>query len=95
MSHIAQNVVDDIAPHIRKLPLAADEIRIEIQIEQLRVVVEHFLEVWHKPFLIGGIPAKATANLVVNAACGHPFAGVQNHIDGFFVVKANAVTQQE
>jgi hypothetical protein len=44
------------------------------------VVVEHLLEVRHRPGRIDAVPREATADLVVDAAAGHRAQGVQGHI---------------
>ena len=69
--------------------------RVEIKLRELRVVVEHLLEMRHEPFGVHGIAREAAAELVVNAAGGHALAGVQNHPHGLVVVKAFRAAQQE
>jgi len=41
------------------------------QLEQLRVVVQHLLEMRHQPLLIGRIAREAAAEMVVDAAARH------------------------
>jgi hypothetical protein len=41
------------------------------QFENLRVVVEHLLEMGHEPFGVGRIAGVAAAEMVVDAACAH------------------------
>ena len=48
------------------------------QLDKQGVVIEHLLEVGHQPPLVGGIPGKAAAQVIVNAALAH---GVQGHRD--------------
>ena len=75
--------------------LAAHQIGVEIQLRQLRVVVEHLLEMRHQPFGIHRVAGEAAAKLIVNAAGRHAVAGVQHHADGLVVVEAPGVAQQE
>ncbi len=42
------------------------------QFQQLRVVVQHLLEMRHQPDLVGGIAGEAAAEVVVDAALRHP-----------------------
>ena len=46
---------------------------------QLRVVVEHLLEVRHQPVRVGAVAREAAAQLVVDAAVGHPVEGRGHH----------------
>jgi len=95
MRHVAQNVIENIACNVCVTHIAADEKCVEIQLSELRIVVEHFLEMWHKPFGIDRITRKAAAELVVNAARGHSFTRLQHHANGFLVAEAFGVAKQE
>ena len=46
--------------------------RDRIEFQQLRIVVEHLLEMRHEPALVDGIAGKAAADLIVDAAERHP-----------------------
>ena len=95
MRHIAEHVVEDVPRRLGMAGLAADQEGIEIQLRQLRVVVEHLLEMRHQPFGIHRVAGEAAAELVVNTARGHAVAGVQHHANSVFVVEAPGVAQQE
>ena len=95
MRHVAQHVIEDVARDLGVAGLAADQIGIEIQLRQLRVVVEHLLEVRHEPFGIHRVAGEAAAQVIVNAARGHAVAGVQHHADGLVVAEAPGVAQQK
>ena len=95
MRHVAQDVIEDVAGHVGVAGFAADQVGIEVELRQLRVVVEHLLEVRHEPFGIHGVAGEAAAELVVNAARGHAVAGVQHHAHGFVVAEAPGVAQQK
>ena len=49
------------------------------KLQQLRVVVEHFFEMRHQPDIVGGIPRKTAAEMIVNATLRHAF---QQHVGG-------------
>ena len=46
--------------------------RVDVQADQERVVVEHLLEVRDEPSLVGRVAVEPAAELVVDAAAGHP-----------------------
>ena len=93
MAHVAQDVAEDIAGDVSVLFLAADEVGVEVEVEQLRVVVEHFLKVRHEPFLINRVPRETAADLVVHAAGCHLVARVQHHADAILVAGAVGMAQ--
>jgi len=68
MRHVAEHVCENVADDFRVARLAGDEIRVEVELCQLRVVVEHLLEMRHEPFGVHGVTGEAAAELVVNAA---------------------------
>ena len=68
---------------------------VEVELRELRLVVEHFLEVRHEPFGIHRVTREPAAQLVVNAAGGHAVAGVQHHARGFVIVKTFRAAQQQ
>ena len=49
----------------------------------------------HQPFGIHRVAGKPAAQVIVNAACSHAVAGVQDHADGLVVVEAPGVAQQK
>ena len=55
---------------------------LRIQPSQLRVVVQHLLEVRHVPVGIDRVPVEATADVVVDAAACHPVQGRREHLVG-------------
>src|SRR5690349_13821905 len=48
------------------------------QLQKQGIVVEHFLEMRHKPFFIDRVTRKSTTQMVVNAALAHAFERVLN-----------------
>ena len=79
-AHLAHQPVDDAARHVAEAPLAGDPREVRVQAEQRAVVVEHLLEVRDAPFLVDAVPAEASAQLVVDAAVGHPRERVPRHV---------------
>jgi hypothetical protein len=95
MSHVTEDITEDIAGDVGEPGLTAEEEGIEVERNELRVVVKHFLEVWHEPFGVDGVTGEPAADLIVHAAGGHPFAGVQHHADGVLVLVQSAVSEQK
>ena len=94
MRHVAQYVVERTAHHGGIPLIATHEIGIKIEFDQLRVVVEHFLEMRHLPCGIYRVPCEATAQMIVNATRRHACAGLQNHSFGVQIVESLSVAQQ-
>ena len=44
---------------------------VQIIFQQLGVVVRHFFEMWHQPFLVHGIAVESSGKLVVHSAARH------------------------
>ena len=95
VGHIAQHVIEDVAHDLGVAGLAAHQAGVEIQLRQLRVVIEHLLEMRHQPFRIHRVAGEAAAQVIVDAARRHAVAGVQHHADGVRVAEARGVAQQE
>ena len=68
---------------------------VEVKLRELRVVVEHLLEVRHKPAGVHGIARETAAELVVNAAGGHALARVQSHARVVIIVKTFRAAKQK
>jgi hypothetical protein len=68
---------------------------IQVEVHQLGVVIEHFLEVGDEPFGVDGIAGEASAQLVMHAAGGHAVAGVEDHGDGVGVAGSRGVAEEE
>jgi len=54
----------------------------DVHPRELRVVVQHLLEVRHEPFGVSRIAVEAAAQLVVDAAVGHCVQGPARHGQG-------------
>src|SRR5690606_23148427 len=53
--------------------------------DELRIVIEHLLEMGHQPCSVGGITGQAAAHMVVDTAGEHPFEADQDGIAMFTV----------
>ena len=51
--------------------LARDLVRVEVRPRELRLVVQHLLEMRHQPFGVGGIAVESATDLIVDAARLH------------------------
>ena len=71
MAQLAQHVLDGLLDDLLPTCLAEDEVRVEVDADQQRLVVEHLLEVGHEPFLVDRVAGEATADMVVHATAGH------------------------
>ena len=66
--HFPENVVEGFGRHATILRILGDLVRLHIGSSQECVIIEHFLEMWHKPVIICGIAGKASADVVIDAA---------------------------
>src|SRR5205823_10652472 len=55
---------------------------VEIRARQLRLVVKHFLEMWHMPVRVDGIAMKSTADVIVYSTGRHLSQCQQDHFQG-------------
>ena len=95
MRHVAQHVVEDVPRHRCVPRFAADEKRVEVKLRELRIVVEHLLEVRHEPFGIHRVAREAAAKLVVNPTRRHLVAHVQHHALRLLVVRTPGISQEQ
>ena len=77
------------------LPVARDLEGFEVGDGELRLVVQHLLEVRHEPVLVHRVAMEAAAELIVHAALGHLAQGEQHHVERFLVLRAGVVAEQE
>ena len=57
--HVAQDVADDVPRGIVETRVSAGQPGIQIELDELRVVIKHFLEVRDEPFVIHGVNGKS------------------------------------
>ena len=95
VGHVAEDVTEDAVGGIGECDLAAGEERLEIELCELGVVVEHLLEVGHQPGRIHGVTGETATELVVNASGVHVFAGFDDHAQRFGVAEARVIREKE
>jgi hypothetical protein len=73
--------------------------RMQVHANELRVVVEHLLEVGHQPPLVHAVARESAAEMVVHAALGHLPQRVQHHLQRrrpvVLTARASRIRQQE
>ena len=92
---LAQHVVQRLLNNLPQLRLAGDLPGVEIGARQLRVVVEHLLEVRHEPVGVGAVAVEAAAELVVDPAAGHLGQGVGDGLPLLLIAGAPPILEQE
>src|SRR5690606_22878551 len=69
--HFAPEPLDGLAGADEEERVPAAGVSEREQFEELRVVVEHLLEMRHEPALVDGVAREAAAEVVIDAALGH------------------------
>src|SRR5205807_10066751 len=81
-SHVAPDVIKNVAGGYGELCFARDLKSVEISASQLRLVVKHFLEMRHVPVGVDRIPVKSTADMIVHSTSRHLSQCQQDHFQG-------------
>src|SRR5437667_4123508 len=68
---------------------------LEVEAGELRVVVEHLLEVRHAPPGVGRVAVEAAAELVMDAARGHALERRRRHGERVRVARAAVIAEEE
>src|SRR5437899_11362827 len=71
MDHLAADVRERLLDDLLEAWLAAQPPAIQVEPDELRVVVEHLLEMRHQPLAVRRIAVEAAADVVVDAAGPH------------------------
>ena len=71
MAKFAQHVLDGLVDHLLPAFLTEDEVGVQVDTDQQRLVVEHLLEVRHQPLLVDRVAGEATADVVVHSTARH------------------------
>src|SRR5580698_3541953 len=79
-SHVAQYVIASATRDVGIKRITRDLIRIDVTRNELRLIVEHLLEMRHEPSLIDTVPMKTAAKLIEQSAFAHHPEGVQRHL---------------
>ena len=91
--HVAQNIGKGFFGDAAEKRVAGCLKYIQIQARQQRIIVQHFLEVWHQPIRIHRIAGETAAQLVVDAAVRHRSHGVFDLIERGLVAGAMPMAQ--
>ena len=75
------DVIEDVARHARERGALRDLIGLQVRDGELRLVVQHLLEVRHVPFPIGRVAVKSAAEMIVNAAVGDRHQRLKRHLE--------------
>jgi len=95
VGQVTQHVVEDPARH-RCVSLAARRLeRLNVDMAQQCLIVQHLLEVRHPPLPIGRVAVEAAAKVVVDASGGHGVQRRGDHAHGLLVTRAVRVAQQK
>src|SRR5437868_7888540 len=81
-SHVAPDVIKNVTRGRGEFRIASYLKSVEIRARQLRLVVKHFLEMWHMPVRVDGIAMKSTANVIVYSTGRHLSQCQQDHFQG-------------
>jgi hypothetical protein len=93
--HISQNVIERAPSDVRILTVTRKLERFHVRGRELRLVVQHLLEVRYEPPIVYRVTVKSAAELIVHAAARHLAEGEQHHIARLVVLRAHVVSQQE
>jgi len=95
LTHLTGHVVERLFDDASIERLAGDLPGMQIHASQLRVVVEHFLEVRDKPDVIDRIAVESTAELVINASMRHRIEARGHHVEQRRVTGGQVPAQDE
>ncbi len=94
-AHVAQDVFEDLSRHVGERLIFADLVRLGVRNCQLRLIVEHLLEVRHAPFTIRGVTVEPSAKMVADAAACHRAERLQRHVERGLCGGAGVIAEQE
>ncbi len=93
--HVAQHVVQRLPGDALIPGVAGEAIRFGVQARQIRLVVEHLLEVRHQPLRIDRVAVKAAADLIVDAAARHGLQRGLRRLQRLLIAGAQRMLQQQ
>ncbi len=93
--HLAHDVLKRVRRHVQKEPVARHLRALDVREHELRLVVEHLLEMRHPPRRVDRIAMKAAADVVAHAAECHRAERPQHHVAGEGVSCPRVLAQQE
>ena len=93
--HLAHHVLERVFRDLGKEPIGGQLIRFEARKGDLRLVVQHLLEVRHAPVGVDRIAVKTAADVVAHAAERHRLQRLRHHEGRRVVARARGLAQQE
>src|SRR5438552_6889804 len=94
-AHLAYEPADDGARNGAERRLARCASQIGVERDERPVVVEHLLEMWNRPFGVNAVAAETTAEMIIDAAFGHPRERRANDRQRFRIVRHTECPQAE
>jgi len=93
-AHLAHQIVEGLPRHVAVRLVTGTPIDLEIERQELGVVVEHLLEVWHEPLLVDRVAVKSAPEVIVDAAARHAREHALDHVERALVFTHVGVGQQ-
>ena len=93
--HLAHHVLERVFRDLGKEPIGSQLIRFEARKGDLRLVVQHLLEVRHSPVGVDRIAVKTAADVVAHAAERHGLQRLRHHEGRRVVACARGLTQEK
>ena len=87
--------LDNSLAHFTEKAVARDLIAVQVVLEQLGIIVGHFLEVGDAPALVDRIAMESAGDLVIDSALGHCFERRLGYVQQFFVARGLVTLQQQ
>ena len=94
-THLAYEPADDGACDVAERGLSRCASQIGIERDERPVVVEHFLEMRNRPFGVDAVAAETAAEMIIDAAFGHPRERRANDGQRFRIVRHTECAQAE
>src|SRR5205823_2172140 len=95
IGHLATDVLQRVVRDVREEIVTRRLRALEEREHELRLVVEHLLEVRHAPAGIDGIAVKAAADVIAHPALRDRTERSQDHVQGGLVSGPRVLAQQE
>ncbi len=75
--------------------VSREQVGLQVERRQERVVVEHLLEVGDEPLLVGAVAREAAGQVVPDPAPSHAVEGVRDHVEHHVLARAPVVAQHQ
>ena len=95
VGHVAQEVAQNIPHHGMVLRISANKTSIQIEVNQLGIVIQHFFEMGDQPPFIHGVAGEPAPELIIHPARSHPAAGEEHLLHPLFVVRIHPCHQEQ